>query len=73
MADPVNIAAQKLVDLVLSTIDALDIGSRVGMPEDTAHWSALNHIFGKTTAAGDDVSEKSDYNYKTDFETWREN
>ena len=43
------------------------------MPEDTAHWSALNHIFGKTTAAGDDVSEKSDYNYKTDFETWREN
>ena len=30
-------------------------------------------IFLKIIAVGDAVSAKSNYNYKTDFETWREN
>ena len=38
-----------------------------------AHWSALDHIFGKVIADEDVVIAKSDYNYKTDFENKKEN
>ena len=30
-------------------------------------------FFGITTAVGDALSAKSDYNYKTDFGIWKEN
>ena len=33
----------------------------------------LDHIFGETTVVGDSLSAKLDYNYKTDFEIWKEN
>ena len=73
-ADPVNSVAPKFVYLGFSTVDVLDKGAglwtpatRVGRPMDVAHWSAPDHIFGETTAVGDAVSTKSDYNYKTDF------
>ena len=75
--DPVNIPAPQFVYLGLSTINALDKGSSlctpstiVGKPTDGAHWRAPNHIFGETTAVGNDViAEKYDYdyNYQTDF------
>ena len=79
-ADPVNIPVPQFVDLGLSNIDALDKGAslwtptiRVGRPMDISYWNAPGYIFVKTIAVGDSVSEKSDYNYKNDFETWREN
>ena len=78
--DPANFPAPQFVDLGLSTNDVLDKGAsiwnpytRVGRPTYAAHWSTLGHIFGKTTAVGNYVIAKSDYNYKTDFDTWREN
>ena len=77
-AYPVNIPAPQFVDLGISTINALDKGAsictpstRVGRPTDVAHWSSLDRTFGKTTAVGDAVSAKSDYNYKPDNENWR--
>ena len=80
LADPVNIPAPQFVDLGISTIDALSKGAslwtpatRVGRSTDATYWIAPDHIFGRTTAIGDSVSAKSDYKYKTDFETWREN
>ena len=39
---------------------------------DGTHCSAPNNVFGGTTVVG--VSEeKSDYNYKTEFQIWKEN
>ena len=80
VANTVNIPAPQFVDLGISTIDTLDKGSSIwtpvtifGRPMDVTHWSARDQIFGKTTPVGDVVSAKSDYNYKTDFETWRKN
>ena len=77
-AHPVNIPAPQFVDLGLLTIDALDKvasiwtpATRVGRPTDFSHWITPDHIFVKTTAVEDNVSAKSNYNYKTDFETWR--
>ena len=75
VADPTNVPAPQFVDLVLSTIDALDKGAslwspatRVGRPKYVIYWSAPDHIFGKTAAVRDTVSANSEYNYKTDFE-----
>ena len=66
VADPVNSVTPKFVDLWFSTADALDKGAdiwtpytRVVRPKDVSHWSAPDHIFGKTTAVGDPVSAKS--------------
>ena len=80
MADTVNIPEPQFIDLGLSTIDTLDKGTslwtpatRVGRPTDVSHWSMSEHIFGKYTAVRNAVIKKSDYNNKTDFETWREN
>ena len=40
---------------------------------DVSHYSAPDHIFGEDTAVGDAMITKSDYNYKTDFDIWKEN
>ena len=75
----VNIPEPQFVDLGLSTINALDKGAsiwtpttRFGRPTYVNHCSAPDHNFGKTTATGDAVSAKSDYNYKNDFKNWKE-
>ena len=54
-ADPVQTQIPQFMDLVLSAINALDEVSdlstptiRILNPEDGAHWSAPNHIFGET-------------------------
>ena len=77
--DTINIPAPQFVYLEISTIGLLDKGTslwtpatRVGRHTDVAHWSVLDHIFGKTTVVRDAVSAKSDYDYETDFEIWRE-
>ena len=74
MEDPVNILAPQFLDLGLLTINALDKSAslrtpptRIRRPTDVAHGSTNDHIFGITTAVGDAVGTKSDYNYKTDF------
>ena len=64
----------------ISIINALDEGSGLSTPAtiilrptDNAHWSMHNHIFGETTAV--EVSEKKsecNYNYKTEFQIWKE-
>ena len=79
MADTVNILAPQLMDLGVYIINKLYKGTsiwtpatRVGRHMDVAHWSAPDHIFGKTIAVIDNVSTKSDYNCKTDFDIWRE-
>ena len=78
-AYPINSVTQQFVELGLSTVDALDKGAglwnpatRVGRPMDVDHWSVPDHIFGETTAVGDAVSAKSDYDYncKAGFEIW---
>ena len=66
-ADSIQTKTPQLMDLVFSTINALDESSGLSTPVtiiqrpvDGAHWSATNHVFGQTTAVG--VSEaKSDY------------
>ena len=79
-ADPIHFVTSKHLYLGLSTIDALAKlaalwapAARVGRPKYVVHWSAPNHVFGETIEVGDAVSAKSDYNYRTDFETWTEN
>ena len=78
--DPVNITAPQFVDLGLSTIAALDksaslrtpatiVGRLTYVPRDITR----DHIFGIAKAVRDNVSAKSHYYYKTDFEIWREN
>ena len=72
--DPVNIPSPQFMDLGLYTINAMDKGASIwtpatiiGRPTDVAHGSAPDQIFGKNTAVGDAVREKSDYNYKTNL------
>ena len=80
--DPTNSVTLQFVDLGLSTTDTLDKGAglwtpatRVERQTDVTHWISLEHIYGETTAVGDTVSLKSDYdnNYNTDLEIWKEN
>ena len=80
VADPVNISAPQFVDLGLSNINTLGkytsiwtLATIFERPTDVAHGSVPDHIFEITTAVRDNVSAKSDYKYKTDFEIWREN
>ena len=69
----------KLVDLGISTINALDEGSglstpatRIQRPMHGDHWSMPNNIFGETIAVGVSESESySDYNYKTELQVWK--
>ena len=48
--------------------------TRIRRPIDGAYWSAPNHVFGEVTAVGMNEA-KSDYgyNYKTEFQIWKEN
>ena len=57
------------------TIDSLDKGASlwnpatiVGRPTDVAYGITPDNMFEIATAVRDDVSAKSDYNYKTYFE-----
>ena len=48
--------------------------TRIQWLMDDAHWSALHHIFGETTAIGvNEAKSEYDYNYKTEFQLWKEN
>ena len=41
---------------------------------DGSHWSAPYHVFGEVAAVGMSAAKSNhDYNYKTDFEIWKEN
>ena len=69
------------MDLGLLAINTLNESGVLGTPAtrirrrtDGSHWGATDHIFGEETYVGMSVA-KSDhnYNYKTDFEIWREN
>ena len=81
VADLFQIQTPTFVDLGFSAINALDevsglstSATMIRQPEDCAHWRSHNHIFGETTAVG--VSEAKsdyDYNYKTEFQIWKEN
>ena len=75
-ADPVKKKTQQLVDLELSTINALDEGSDLSTPDTRIqsptygdYLSAPNQKFGETTAFRV-RNEKSyyNYNYKTEFQ-----
>ena len=80
-ADPVQTQTPQFMDMGLSTINALDEGSGLSTPNDRirrptngAHWRAPNYIFGKTTVVGvNEAKSDYDYNYKTEFQIWREN
>ena len=79
VADPANNVTPQFVDLWFSTVDELDKGAGIWTPAsrarrsmDVAHWRAPDHIYGENTAVGDAVSARSEYNYKTYFEIWRE-
>ena len=79
--DTVQTQTPQFMDLVFSTINTLDESSGISTPAiiiqkpmNGSHWSAPNHFFGGTTELG--VSEAKldyDYNYKTEFQTWKEN
>ena len=79
--DAVQTQTPQFMVLVFSTINALDESSGLVIPAtiiqkpmDGSHWSAPNHVFGGTTELG--VSEAKsdyDYNYKTEFQIWKEN
>ena len=48
--------------------------TRIQRPTDGDHWRAPNNIFGATITV--EVSEERfeyDYNYKTEFQIWKEN
>ena len=78
---PVQTQTPQFVDLGLVNINALDEGSGfsthdtiIRRPMYGDHWSVPNHIFGETTVVR--VSEEKfdyDYNYKTEFQIWKEN
>ena len=66
VADPINSMTPQFVDLGFSNVDSLDKGAglwtpatRFGRPTGVARWSALDHVFGETTAVGDAVSANS--------------
>ena len=41
---------------------------------DGSQWSAPDHIFGEATAVGISAENSDhDYNYKTEFQIWKEN
>ena len=78
---PVQSHKSQFIDLGLYTTNALDESSGlinlttiIRRPIYGAHWSAPDHVFGETIALG--VSESKsyhDYNYKTEFQIWKEN
>ena len=80
-ADPVQTHTTQFVYLRLSTTNSLDEGSglstpttRILRPMYGANWSAPNHIFGENTEVGLSKSKSDyDYNYKTNFQIWKEN
>ena len=69
----------QFVDHGFSKIDKLNNGAgiwspatRVVRPKYVDHWSVQDQYVGESTVVGEAASAKSDFNYKTDFEVWRE-
>ena len=79
-ADPINILSPQFVNLGLSNIDVLDKGAIPMTPLPNFEGLQMFTIgvrliifLEKNIVVEDAVSAKSDYKYKTDFVTWREN
>ena len=79
--DPVQIQIPKFMNLGFSTINALDESSAISTPAtiiqrpvDGSHWSGPDYVFGKATSIGMSAAKSDhDYNYKTEFQIWKEN
>ena len=79
--DVVQTQAPQFMDLGFLDINTLnEIGvigtpaARIRRPMYGSHWSAPNHVFGEATVVGMSAAKSDhDYNYKTDFEIWRQN
>ena len=79
--DPVQTHTPQFMDLGFSTINALAESSgpstpdtRILRPTDVSHWNAQYHVFGESTAVGvSEAKSDHDYNYKTEFQIWKEN
>ena len=64
----------------ISAINALNEGTDISIsatiiwrPMDCAHWCAPNHTFGETTEVGGiEARYDYDYNYKNEFQIWKE-
>ena len=71
--------AAKFVDLGLLAINILNESGVLSIPatrirrrSDGSHWTALDHIFGESTAVGISAAKSDrDYSYKTDFDIRR--
>ena len=69
------------MNLGFSAINALDESSalsapatRILWPTDGSHWSASDHVFGAVNTVGmSEANPYHDYNYRTEFQIWKEN
>ena len=79
--DTVQTQTSQLLYLGLLTINIFDESSGLSTPAtgiqrpaDGSHWSAPDHIFGEATVVGMSAAKSDhDYNYKTEFQIWKEN
>ena len=79
--DPVQTQDPHFIDMGLLSINTLDKISVLGTPATrflrptgVFNWSAPDHVFVEATAVGMNASKSyHEYNYKTNFEIWREN
>ena len=80
-ADTVQTQAPQFMDLGFLNINALGEisglstpATKIQKPKYGAHWSTLYHVFCELTAVGtSETKSDHDYNYKTEFQIWREN
>ena len=79
--DLVQTQAPHFIDMGLPAINTFNEscvlgtpGTRIRRSMDGSHWLGPDYVFDESTAFGM-IAEKSDheYNYKTDFDIWREN
>ena len=58
----------------MKAVSSVPHAASIRRPKDGSHWSASDHVFGEATEVGISAAKSDhDYNYKTDFEFWREN
>ena len=80
-SDVVQTQAPKFMDTGIPDINTFNengvLGTpvtRILRPADGSHWSAPGCVFGDATAVRMSAANSDhDYNYKTDFDIWREN
>ena len=78
--DPVQTQAPQCTNLGFSAINALNESSvlstpatRIRRPTDGSHWSVPYHVFGEATTVGMSAAKSDhDYNYKIEFQIWKE-